>query len=158
MSNRFFLCVSAFLAVLFLSGSIKISEVSLESMEVGGVTVSGKWKASSPNVRSAEGKYLAYEITGKSPRVYFTKEKGAHTAWAFVDQKDFSEHHLVCEQGKDWISHDETGFTLRLRATEGPFRGWYLSRTKEGKLELTKEVRRAAEVKFLLKRTRSRSR
>jgi hypothetical protein len=120
MSSRILLCISAVSAVLFLSGSIKISSVSLESMEVGGVTVPGSWKASSPAVRSEDGKYLAYEVAGKSPRVYFTKEKGPHTAWACVDRKSFSEHHLVVVQGiAGWVSEDTIGFTLRLRATQG---------------------------------------
>jgi hypothetical protein len=157
MSNRMLLCASAVSAVFLLSGSIKISSVHLESMEVGGVTVPGRWKASSPTVQLHRGKYLAYEVAGESPRVYFTAEKGPHTAWAFADRKPFSESHLVHEQeNADWISVEEDGFTLRLRATEGPFRGWYLSRTKEGDLELTKEAGRATEVRFLLKRTKSR--
>ncbi|HEY7315925.1 MAG TPA: hypothetical protein VH643_41730 [Gemmataceae bacterium] len=157
MSNRILLGASAALAVLLLSGSIKISEVNLESMEVGGVTVPGKWKASSPTVQSTEGKYLAYEVAGDSPRVYFTKEKGPHTAWAFVDRKPFTNHSLGhYDRAPGWgLSVDEEGFTLRLRATEGSFRGWFLSRTNKGDLVLTKEAGRAAEVKFLLKRTKS---
>jgi hypothetical protein len=143
--------------VLFLSGSIKISSVNLEAMEVGGAEVPGRWRANSPTVQSDDGSYLAYEAVGTSPRVYFTKERGPHTAWAFTDRKPFSEHHLVGEQGTaGWVSVDESGFTLRLRATEGPFQGWYLSRAKGGKLALTKEAGRAAEVKFLLKREKSR--
>ena len=157
MSNRIFLCVSAVSAMLFLSGSIKISEVCPQSMDIGNVTVSGRWKVSSPTVQSEDGKYLAYEVEGESPRVYFTKKKGPHTTWAFVDMIRFSEHALTHKQGiPGWVSRDESGFTLRLRATEGPFRGWYLTRTKEGELALTKEVRRAAEVRLLLKRTESR--
>ncbi len=156
MSSRIFLGLTAAATVLFLSGSIKLSSVSLESMEVGGVSVPGKWKASSPTVQSDKGEYLAYEVVGKSPRVYFTKEKGPHTAWSFIDKKQFSKHHLVYEQGRvDWVSVEESGFTLRLRATEGPFKGWYLSRNKERDLVLTKEAGRATEVEFLLKRTKS---
>ena len=95
MSSRISLCVSAISAVLFLSGSIKIREERPQSMEVGHVLVPGKWKVSSPTVQSNDGKYLAYEVAGKSPRVYFTAEKGPHTIWAFVDMKPFTEHSLA---------------------------------------------------------------
>jgi hypothetical protein len=156
MSARIRMCVCAVSAVLFLTGGITLSSVRVESMQVGGAAVDGKWKASSPTVQSDSGEYLAYEAAGDSPRVYFTKDKGPHTSWAFVDRQPFSDHHLAHEQGRPgWVSVEEEGFTLRLRATEGTFRGWYLSRTKAGKLELTKEVGPATEVKILLKRTRS---
>lgn len=158
MSSRIFLCLSAVSTVLFLSGSIRLSSISLESMEVGGVTVPGKWKASSPTVQSDKGEYLAYEVVGKSPRVYFTTEKGPHTAWSFIDKKEYKKHSIGTEQWNGRtrsIAVDESGFTLRLRATEGPFKGWYLSRSKEGKLVLTKEANRNTEVMFQLKRTKS---
>ncbi|HEY7426785.1 MAG TPA: hypothetical protein VH682_21290 [Gemmataceae bacterium] len=155
MSSRILLCISAISAILFLCGSIKIREERPQSMEIGRVGVPGKWKVSSPTVQSNDGKYLAYEAAGKSPRVYFTKEKGPHTIWAFVEMKPFTEHSLAHTKG---ISVDASGFTLRLRATEGPFRGWYLTRTKEGELVLTKEPRRASEVRLLMKRTESRFR
>ncbi len=75
----------------------------------------GRWKASSPTVQSDAGEYLSYDVAGKSPRVYFTKEKGPHTAWSFVNMKRFSEHKgLVHEQGRaGWLAVEERGFTLR---------------------------------------------
>jgi hypothetical protein len=156
MVNRLFRCALAVSVVCFLCGSITLSSINVESMTVGAVAVPGRWKASAPTVQSAEGEYLAYEVAGKSPRVYFTTEKGPHTSWAFLDQKPWGEHHLVHEQGTPgWISVDESGYTLRLRATEGPFRGWYLATAKGGKLVLTREASRAAVVKLLLKKTRS---
>lgn len=155
MCRRVFLGLTAVVTVCALSGSIRISSIRLDSMLVGGVTVPGKWKASSPTVQSDKGEYLAYEVVGKSPRVYFTKEKGPHIAWSFIDQKKYNKHSIG--QGRNgWgIEEDETGFILRLRTTEGSFKGWYLSRTKEGKLTLTKEADRGTEVMFRLKQTKS---
>jgi hypothetical protein len=148
MLKRIVFCLCAASVVLFLSGSIVLSSVTLDALEVGGVAVPGRWKVSSPTVQSNAGEYLGYDVSGKSSRVYFTKEKGPHTAWAFVDREPFEEHKgLVYKQGSGPVS-----VTRRLRATEGPFRGWYLSRTKEGDLVLTKKADRAALVKFRLQR------
>lgn len=159
MLSRTFLCAFAVSAVLFLSGSINVREERPQSMDVGDETVPGRWKVSSPTVQSEDGRYLAYAVAGKSPRVYFTKEKGSHTVWSFVEMKRFSKHSLQHKQGvAGWVSVDESGFTLRLRATEGPFRGWYLTRTKERDLVLTKEAGRAAEVRLLLKQRESQGR
>jgi hypothetical protein len=157
MSSRLIVCLGAAAAILFLSGSIVLSSVNLDALQVGDVQVPGRWKASSPTVQSDAGEYLAYDVGGESPRVYFTKERGPHTAWAFVDREPYEHHSLQAQQGRPgWVSVDESGFTLRLRATEGPFRGWYLARTKEGDLVLVKKADRAAVVKFRLKEVTSR--
>jgi hypothetical protein len=85
------------------------------------------WTLSSPTVSDREG-YLTYDVTGKSPKVTFQEKKGPGAEWAFVGLKRF-------ERDEDrGISAGELqkGYTMKLQATEGPFKGWYLCREKDG--------------------------
>ena len=121
MSSRLFVHLCAASAVLVFSGgtavgSIVLSSVSLNTLEIGGVKMPGRWDVSAPTVRFYALGYLAYDVAGKSPRVRFSKEKGPHTTWTFVGLKPFLDH--------KGLGVEESGCTLKLRATEGPYKGW----------------------------------
>jgi hypothetical protein len=107
------------------------------------------WMLNSPTVSAREG-YLTYDATGKSPRVTFQKEKGPGTAWGFVGLKNFERDE------DDGISAGELqkGYTMKLQATEGPFKGWYLCREPDGGLILVQDHRQSSTLEMLEEKTR----
>src|SRR5437899_329505 len=63
-----------------------VKELTINGDSVG----EGLWEVSSPTLVCVSG-YLAYDASGKSPKVTFEPVKGAGTTWSFVERSSFEE-------------------------------------------------------------------
>src|SRR5207249_3657338 len=102
---------------------------------------------SSPTLKGPTG-YLAYDITGKLPKVTFQPDKGPGTRWSFIEVTPFK---YTQDDGptRDRPTRKETtGYTMKLRASDGPFDGWYLGQMGTT-LVLFKEPNKAAIVRMV---------
>jgi hypothetical protein len=82
------------------------------------------WYVSAPTIRAESGRFLASDPEGRSPTVRLVDDQGAHTRWVF----EFVSH-LRPGPAKDakGLKEGPAGFTFRVKAAEGPFKGWYLA-------------------------------
>jgi hypothetical protein len=113
------------LALPLLAG-IRSNQTRPDRLEIDGVDYGTNWTISSPTLCSKSG-YLSYDVTGKSPKVTFQKTQGPHSTWTFVEKRLYQEEFL--DQGsKRGTDREVTGYSLKLRAAEGPYAGWYLAR------------------------------
>lgn len=152
MSVRLFVCLWV-AGASFAPAYVWRRTKSLGTLEIGGVKLEGQWEANYPTLKTSDGKYLAYDVSGESPRVFVTDKKGPNTNWAFVGLKEFTKD----EGGgydsgeKLWISSWVKSVSLKLEAREGAYRGWSLAR-KDGKLVLVKDPAGATTVWLEVKR------
>jgi hypothetical protein len=149
------------LVPLPLFAYIRGPEVRVNRLTINGNSYgSGAWEVSSPTVKGPSG-YLTYDASGKSEKVKFRMEKGPGTRWSFVETAGFKHTQGLGPSGrkKDYIYEEQTGYTMKIRAAEGPFEGWYLARGHylgDGppELILVKDRGDAATVEMLVKTVR----
>lgn len=79
MRTQLIAVVVAALAVLPLDAGIRSNEKRVDRLYIGGASYGIRWQISYPYLRNNPG-YLAYDVTGKSPKVFFSKEKGSTRA------------------------------------------------------------------------------
>jgi len=127
-----------------------------EALAIDGHDYGVAWEISSPTLCSRSG-YLAYDGSGKSPKVTFQREKGPGTEWLFVELAHFTDEKPMGQRGGYYISEEQTGYTMKIRAAEGRFKGWYLARV-DGSLVLVKNHRDAATLRMLETRVEIKSR
>ena len=118
----------------------KVNALTIDGRPYGG---GRSWAVDLPTLRAPSG-YLAYDASGKSPKVTFRGEKGPGTSWRFVGVKYFTRYEPV----RASVSEEQTGYTMKVRAAEGPFKGWYLARVG-GSLVLVKDPGKAATLEML---------
>lgn len=141
--------VLALAVVLPLWAGIRSNVTTVNDLEIDAVSFDGSWDVSSPTLRRPSFGYLAYDLSGESPKVFYSKETGQHTTWAFMDIKKFTRE-LYGKGSKPGSDLEQTGYTMELRATAGPFKGWYLAR--EGRsLVLVKDQGKAASIRLVVK-------
>jgi hypothetical protein len=126
------------------SNERKVNRLTIDGHSHGG----GGWVVSSPTLWSLDG-YLTYDASGKSPKVTFSQSRGPGTNWAFVGMKTFSERNAGRGFTRD-SNLEQDGYTMELRATEGPYEGWYLGRV-DGELVLVKQRRHSATVEMVVR-------
>jgi hypothetical protein len=114
------------------------------------------WSVNAPLLYGPDG-YLTYDVTGKSPKVTFQKEKGPGAEWAFVEVKPWSNTEGKGMRDGWYISEEQEGYSMKLQATEGPFKGWYLRWEKDG-LVVTEKRLHSATLELLEKTTESKGR
>jgi hypothetical protein len=119
----------------------------VNKLQIGWTTYDGKWDFDSPTIRSKDG-YLTYDVTGQSRKVTFGKERGDQTTWAFVERTPFLDESSNLEQ---------KGYTLKIQATEGPFKGWYLGRAA-GEFVLVEKRRDSVTLRLIQEETEIRRR
>ena len=136
----------AAVAVAQVAAGIRKNDVRVNSLEIDGASYGTGVTVSAPTLHCSSG-YLSYDVSGTSPDVTFDPRKGPHTTWAFVEMRGFTENTGGVGGGYE---HEREGYTMKLRATEGPFAGWYLGRV-DGKLVLVEEPRRAATLRLVLR-------
>jgi hypothetical protein len=135
----------ALLAVPLFAGIRTVIERN--RLEIAGFDYGSGWEVSSPTLRSDAG-YLSYDVSGKTPKVTFEAKAGPHATWEFVDVKKFRIE-LAGKGSRRDTDREETGFKMQLRATEGPFRGWYLLRRVDGSLVLIKDPKLASTLRLV---------
>ena len=62
-------------------------------------------------------------VTGKSPNVSYSQRRGLDTTWTIVELGPFQREF---REGRR--EREKSGYKLKVRASEGPFAGWYLGR------------------------------
>lgn len=130
-------CLLAANVVPTLSASIVVGSRPAYRLEIGKLPIGmrdgrpcvadrdgGIWRVGAPYVTWQNGTYplyLAYDLAGKDPTLRLTKDKGEHVEWSIV-------------VGKRWYAsvggpREEltSGYELKLRAANGPYRGWYVA-------------------------------
>jgi hypothetical protein len=130
--------------------------VKVDALSIDGHNYGVSWEISSPTLCSSSG-YLAYDASGKSPKVTFRREKGPGTEWFFFEVLHFKRQVSMGRSEFWYISEEQTGYTMKIRAAEGPFKGWYLARV-DGALVLVKNHRDAATLRMLEKTVEIKSR
>ncbi|HKB42452.1 MAG TPA: hypothetical protein VKD72_38855 [Gemmataceae bacterium] len=97
--------------------------------------------------------YLSYDASGESPKVSFGLLRGPGARWQFLEVRSFE---YTIRTGSLWSTSkndvEVRGCTMKVRASNGPFKGWYLAR-EGGKLVLVKEYSRAATLRMVLTET-----
>jgi hypothetical protein len=132
-------------AVAPLGAGVRVrKKVVTRPLGIDGVAYGSRCAVSSPTVECSLG-YLSYDASGKSPEVSFDSTKGPHTTWAFVELRPFGQ--MTSLDNPEEKGHERWGYTMKLRAAEGPLAGWYLGRV-DGKLVLVKDYRQAATVRL----------
>jgi hypothetical protein len=101
------------------------------------------WDISAPTLQFRDC-YLTYDASGKSTAITLREDKGPGTSWALVELKHFQRRKGFFLFGPA----EEVVSSMKLQATEGPFKGWYLCREKD-RLVLTKEYRDAAKLEVV---------
>jgi len=122
----------------------KVNRLTIDGSKHGG---EGSWLVSAPTLQAPSG-YLAYDASGKSPQVTFREAKGNGTSWSFVETVPFSDYKQLGMRGGWYVSEQQSGYTMKVQATSGPFQGWYLGRV-DGQLVLVKDRRKAATLRML---------
>jgi hypothetical protein len=141
-------------AVLPLEAAIKVRESKVNSLKIGGKDYGGSWRVSSPTLWSYnEFGYLSYDASGKSPKVSFRLLRGSGSNWQFLEMRSFE----YTRRGGTWWSSNKNdvevrGCTMKLRASTGPFKGWYLGR-EDGELVLVKDESSAVTLRLVLTET-----
>jgi hypothetical protein len=99
--------------------------------EEGDVMPHTSWTVSNPTIETSRGHLLAYDAKGRDPKARLVKEagKGDSTRWAFEEVSSISPKP---RRSNCTIQEGPSGMTFRVRAKEGPYKGWYLA-AKEGK-------------------------
>jgi hypothetical protein len=120
-----------------------------KALAVDGHNYGAGWEISSPTLCSRSG-YLAYDTSGKSPKVTFRQNKTPGTEWLFLEVEPFHRSEPMGQRGGYYVSEEQTGYTMKIRAAEGSFKGWYLARV-DGSLVLVKNRRDAATLRLLEK-------
>jgi hypothetical protein len=136
----------AAVGVAQVAAGIRKNDHQVNALEINGASYGSGVAVGAPTLHFPSG-YLSYDVTGNSPDVSFDLKKGPHTTWAFVEMRGFTESSGGAGGGYE---HEREGYTMKLRATEGPFAGWYLGRV-DGKLVLVEEPRRAATLRLVLR-------
>jgi len=93
------------------------------------------WAVSAPTIKAEAGKFLAYDLKGREPRVYLTREKGDHARWLF----EVGERLRPGPKKKSSFKEGREGFTFKAIAAEGEFKGWYLAAEDAPKTEKDKK-------------------
>jgi len=85
------------------------------------------WFVSAPTIKSESGKFLSYDLKGREPSVYLTKDKGDHTRWLFeIVERTRPQDAKSAGKGSG-IKEGADGYTFRVLAAEGRFKNWYLA-------------------------------
>jgi hypothetical protein len=93
-----------------------------------------RWYVLGTKIKSTvEDLYLAYDASGKDPRVFLTSVKGEGTEW------------IVRVPDK---SRDSEGKRVHLQAASGPMKGWYLC-LEDGRAVLSKDAPKRFETERL---------
>jgi hypothetical protein len=93
-----------------------------------------RWLVLGTKIKSSvEDRYLAYDASGKDPRVFLTSVKGEGTEW------------IVSVPDK---SRDSEGKRVHLQAASGPMKGWYLC-LEGGRAVLSKDAPKRFETERL---------
>jgi hypothetical protein len=82
------------------------------------------WFPSAPVIRTNRGEYVAYDMSGKHVALLLTKEKGAAAEWTFEIVQKLSPKRTGDAPRE---LEGDVGYDVRLRAVNGPFKGWYVS-------------------------------
>ena len=93
-----------------------------EALAIDGHDSGAGWEISSPTLRSRSG-YLAYDASGKSPKVTYRTEKGPGTEWLFLEVRPFESYESKGQRGGYYVSEEKTDYTMKIRAAAGPFKG-----------------------------------
>jgi hypothetical protein len=92
-----------------------------------------RWHVLGTKIKSSvEDFYLAYDASGKDPRVFLTSAKGEGTEWIV---------HAPEGRGSE-------GKRVHLQAASGPMKGWYLC-LEEGRAVLSKDAAKRFETERL---------
>ncbi|HEY7315924.1 MAG TPA: hypothetical protein VH643_41725 [Gemmataceae bacterium] len=134
------------LAALPSYGGIRSNVTRVNGLQIDGVSYGGSWDVSSPTLRNRFFCYLAYDVSGESRKVLYSFQKGPQTTWAFVEMQPFTSEQRG-KGSKRGLDLEQRGYTLKLRATAGPFKGWYLGRV-DGSLVLVKNPKDAATLRL----------
>jgi len=84
------------------------------------------WSVSNPTVKSSRGSLLCYDASGRDPEARLLKRAGGGDSarWSF---EAVSRIHPKLTDGEERVKEGPAGMTFRLRAAEGPYKGWYLA-------------------------------
>jgi hypothetical protein len=97
------------------------------------------WSVSNPAIKSSRGNLLAYDAKGRDPKARLVKEagEGDATRWSFEAVLYIGPKRVKGDS--KLIGQGPSGVTFRVRAFEGPYKGWYLAAKddKDGKKRLT---------------------
>lgn len=126
--------------------TVTVNDLKIDGRSYGGA---GAWAVSSPTLKAPSG-YLSFDASGKSQQVTFRKEKGPGITWFFTEKSRFEDHEAKGKDAFHYVSEEQRGYTMKLRAGEGPLEGWYLG-VEEGKLVLVKDSRNAATLRMVEK-------
>jgi hypothetical protein len=115
-----------------------------------------KWYVGGNQIKSSVGDgYLAYDISGKDPKVFLASRPGKGTEWEVVTHRGEEESATVRAaagprpgKGTEWevVTHRGEEESATVRAAAGPFKGWYLN-VKDDRLVLGSTESRAVRVK-----------
>ena len=94
--------------------------VTLNSRRASGVTVTA------PVVKDTRDDYLAADPTGRTPTVRMVEKNGRHAQWAFEIESRFGPRQVDAGGGQRMLE-GTSGYYLRLKMADGPFKGWYLA-------------------------------
>lgn len=137
MTKYLLTCLVALVALPSFAGITR--NVDVYRLEIDGVAYGSSWKFDSPAVHTGKG-YLSYDATGKSTAVTVN---GPKISWEFADRKSYE--HKESGRAED---REYTGYSMKLRATEGPLAGWYLG-NEDGSWVLVKSEKEAARLTII---------
>jgi len=103
----------------------------VKSRYKGGARVTHTWAVSNPTIKGPGGRLLGYDAKGRDPKARLVKKagKGDATRWSFEAVSYISPK----RSKSDRIRVGPSGMTFRVRAAEGPCKGWYLATKADGK-------------------------
>jgi hypothetical protein len=95
------------------------------------------WTVSKATIESSPRKLLAYDARGRDPNARLVKEagKGDSTRWSFEKVSSIP----LKRWSSDRNQVGSSGMTFRVRAVEGPYKGWYLA-TKDDEVGRRKSL------------------
>jgi hypothetical protein len=109
------------------------------------------WTVSKATIESSLGNLLAYDARGRDPNARLVKKagKGDSTRWSFEKVSSIPLRRWT----SDRTQVGSSGMTFRVRAVEGPYKGWYLATKDDGKgrrsLVLVREKKKATVFKYV---------
>jgi hypothetical protein len=124
-----------------------------------------RWSVSAPAIstgKAGRGMKLGYDTKGRNPKVRLVTEKskdksaeGASARWAFEIVEYLKPQRELVRRAREEeeVLVGEEGITFRARATDGPYKGWYLATKDDGqgkkRLVLVREKKNAAVFKYV---------